>query len=130
MPGSAEQLEFETHQFTDVREGYVTLDWNKVDSAAFYSVTDKDSTEVFHGTFPQAFISGLPDGDHRFNVAAFDGKGELIASSTTAATVSVQHWSLGLAMSLFGCGLIVLLAVIGVLIWGTRNEVPQSGTAP
>jgi hypothetical protein len=122
MPDQAGAVEFSAHRISGVREGYVTLEWNGVDAAQTYSVSDERSIEVFRGGTPQAFISGLPNGEHLFTVTAIDGSGLVIARSTKPATVLVEHWSLGFALSLFACGLVVLAALIGVLVWGTRTE--------
>lgn len=126
MPEQEASLKFTVDNFADVREGYVTLDWNAVEAATEYSVTDERSVEVFRGATPQAFVSGLPDGQHAFTVAALDGQGQVLAQSPTPATVTVQHWPLSVALSLFFCGFVVLVAVISVLIWGTRNAASRS----
>ncbi|QEG39206.1 hypothetical protein [Roseimaritima ulvae] len=126
MPQSEATLEFTVDQFDDVREGHVTLDWTAVDAATVYSVTDERNVEVFRGTTPQAFVSGLPDGQHVFTVAAMDGQGQVLVQSPTPAVVTVKHWSLGMALSLFVCGFVVLLAVVGVLVLGTRNARSRS----
>lgn len=126
MPEGSSILEFTKNQYSDVREGYVTLDWNKVDSASDYAVTDGRNVEMFRGALPQAFVSGLENGEHHFSVAAYDSQGELIAQSTSPATVTVQHWSLGIAVPLFLCGLVVVLALFGLIVRGARQERIQS----
>lgn len=121
-------LAFEVDQFSDVREGYVSLEWNDVDAAAAYSVTDYGGVEVFRGSRPQAFVSGLSDGDHAFSVTAVDATGNAIARSLTPATVTVNHWPLGLAIALFLCGLLVFLSLIGVLVTGIRRGSSKAQT--
>ncbi len=129
MPDQAAPLEFTVDHFADVREGHVTLDWNPIDAAEVYSVTDERSVEVFRGATPQAFVSGLPNGEHVFTVAAIDGQGQVLAQSPVPATVTVQHWPLSVALGLFACGFVVLVAVISVLVWGTRNVASRAGQA-
>lgn len=115
------RLEFEPNQFDDVREGYVSLAWPDIAEAASYRVTDAQGDVVYAGEFAQAFVSGLPDGSHSFDVAALDADGQTIAQSTTPATVNVRHWPLWQALLAFGIGLVVFIILIGSIIRGAKT---------
>lgn len=121
--GSAPQagrpaLEFMSTRFDDLHEGYFSLEWNPVEGAARYEVRDATGDLAYSGALPQAFLSGLADGEYQYHVRAFSASGEVLAVSTEAARAKVQHWSMGLVWTLFFTGLAVVLAVAGVLIAG------------
>lgn len=105
----------------NLREGYVTLNWSAVDGADSYEVIDEDQHPVYRGALPQSFISGLADGTYRYQVRARDDAGEIIASSVDPATVTVKHWPLSYALSLFVVGLLVVIGVVTVIARGVRE---------
>jgi hypothetical protein len=121
------EIDFFKHDFDDVREGYVTLSWNEVASAAGYRVVDADNHEVYSGLLPEAFISGLPNGVHRFQVSALDTAGQMIVASTQPATVRVEHWDLSYALVLFALGGTTVLAVLSVIVKGSWARGGQRG---
>ncbi len=125
---SVGELRFNAIGDAPLKEGYVTLSWNAIASAAEYHVQGDAAPPIYRGPFPQAFVSGLADGHYEFHVHAFDAQGGLIASSQQPARVVVQHWSLTLAMSLFACGLIVFLAIVTVIAVGSwKSRLPTAG---
>jgi hypothetical protein len=76
---------------------------------------------VYEGTLPIAFVSGVPDGTYRYHVEALNSEGELVARSEIPATVLVQHWPVWQAMLLLIIGAVVFLAVVVVIVRGTRS---------
>lgn len=132
---TADALLFDETELSDVREGYVTLSWNVKPQASEYQLISSDGQTVYRGALPQAFVSGLADGSHTYDVVALDAKGEVIARSSVSAVVQVQHWSLGLAGLLFACGLVVFVAIVALIVLGTlRSQAPSivrtEGAAP
>ncbi|WDQ16423.1 hypothetical protein [Rhodopirellula sp. P2] len=75
---------------------------------------------VYEGTLPIAFVSGLPDGTYRYHVEALNAEGELLARSDMPATVQVLHWPVWQALVLLVIGALVFLAVVVVIVQGTR----------
>ncbi|QDV68226.1 hypothetical protein Poly24_19350 [Rosistilla carotiformis] len=121
-------LRFSETEFTEIQEGYLTLRWNEIADAAEYQVVDDAEVSRYKGLFPEAFVSGLANGDYRFHVRAFDRDGNLLAQSTIPAEVHVQHWSLSFSLMLMGCGFIVFLVIIGLIVvgtWQTRQTGPR-----
>jgi hypothetical protein len=112
-------LGFDETEFPDAREGYLSLSWNELEGAAEYDVVDSQGRSQYKGIFPAAFISGLSDGVHGFEVMAYDGAGNLLARSAEPAVIEVKHWPQSQALLLFAVGLIVFLSIIAVLITGT-----------
>ncbi|WP_236696022.1 hypothetical protein [Rhodopirellula islandica] len=84
-------------------------------------MADSAQRVVYEGTLPIAFVSGLPDGMYRYHVEALDAEGELIARSEMPATVQVLHWPVWQAMVLLVIGALVFLAVVVVIVQGTRS---------
>ena len=111
-------LAFEDALHTGLREGHVSLSWNRVEEVQEYRLTDDRGVVVYRGEFERAFVSGLPDGTHTFFLQAFDADGQLLASSESPAVVEVQHWPLQYALASFLVGLIVVVALIAVIITG------------
>lgn len=129
-----EQLRFQKTLYPDVHEGYVSLQWSDLlqhrPRAANYIVYDQDDVVVYRGSLPMAFVSGLPDGEHRFRVEALDAQGNVFARSEEPARVIVEHWSLFQAMLLFAIGLIVFLVLVAVIVHGTlRKQWPVGAAA-
>ncbi len=103
------------------REGYASLSWNEVRGAASYRIVDPAGQVLYSGSLPEFFISGLSDGDHAFDVVAFDSAGNEIARSVRPAVVSVRHWPLAYALTAFSVGLIVMIFVVAVIVRGHRS---------
>ncbi len=118
----SDEIAFFETEFASVREGYVSLEWNPVDSAVEYVVSGSNGEVPYRGAFPQAFVSGLSDGDYTYAVAAFDDRGQQIATSEIPATVVVEHWPVWQAALLFGIGLVVFLVVIALILRGSMAE--------
>jgi len=112
------ELEFQTVRFDAVHDGSVTLAWTEIFPATSsgdqsYVVRESDGSVYYRGAFPQAFISGLADGEYSFSVCAIDEQGE-----TIAAAVTVTHWPLFYAATLLTIGGVVFFSVIGVVVHG------------
>lgn len=114
-----DELVFKQTEFLDVREGYVTLNWQAYEAASEYRVADQTGDVMYRGEFNQAFISGLADGTHTFVVEAVDGQGQVVARSRQLANVQVSHWPMWQAIASFVAGLIVFLILIAVIIRGS-----------
>jgi hypothetical protein len=113
-------IRFEETDDAISQEGYVTLAWQPTAATIEYRLMGESSEPIYRGPLPQAFVSGLVDGDYEFHVHAYDSTGVLIASSQTPARVVVRHWPLALALSLFASGLVVFLSIVGLIILGSR----------
>ncbi len=111
-------LHFDETRIDDAREGHATLTWNALDGASTDRVRDAAGRLLYSGVFPQAFVSGLEDGEHRFSVSAIDAAGQTIATSRSRAQVVVKHWPLSQALLLFAIGGMVFIALVVVLIYG------------
>lgn len=109
----------------DVREGYVTLEWNEIDDARRYELIDSDGALVYSGPLPQAFLSGLSDGSYQYSVRALSGTNEIIASSEAPAVVKVEHWPMRYVVVLFLVGLVVVIAVVVVIVRGAQEQGAQ-----
>lgn len=117
--GDLNPLDFETSVFNEVREGYVSLAWNDWPGAVAYRVTDSNGKTVYQGEFSEAFVSGLPDGSHRFSLVALDSGGEPINVVVPIATVHVAHWPMWQAMTSLVIGAVVFVLLIGAIIHGS-----------
>ncbi len=115
-------IELETDRVEDVREGHVTLRWQPLEIADGYEVLDADGRVVFQGVASEAFLSGLPDGEHSFQVRGSDAQGTVVARADRPIVVVVKHWPLSQAIVLFVVGLIVVLAVMSVLLRGAAER--------
>jgi len=111
-------LVFDETRIDDAREGHATLTWNRLTEASSYRVSNGDGSVLYRGAFPQAFVSGLEDGKHRFTVTALDAAGQPLAISPTPAVVMVRHWPLVQALLLFTIGGLVFIALVVVLVYG------------
>ncbi|QDT07727.1 hypothetical protein K227x_61550 [Rubripirellula lacrimiformis] len=131
-------IAFQQTEFDSVREGYVTLRWNDVLNTAagqgsdgpdaHYEVIDASGNRMYRGQFPEAFLSGLPNGTFQMHVRAIDSGGNLVAQSTVPAVVQVVHWTMTQAMSCFAVGGFVFLALVcvitrGAMATGVRRNV-------
>ncbi|MCC9601211.1 hypothetical protein LOC67_11700 [Stieleria sp. JC731] len=131
-PGAQAQsnpLKFTSSPELTTREGYVTLTWSAVPDATRYEVFDDDGLVMYSGVFPQAFISGLPDGVYRYHVRAFSADGTELARSVDATDVTVSHWPYYMVWLLFAVGFIVTVAVVTVIVVGERwseNDEPSN----
>lgn len=111
-----------------VQEGYVTLVWTRDPQAAGYRVLGESGRVLYEGRMRQTFLSGLPDGVHEFRVASVDEQGEVIREGPQPVTVTVEHWPLALAWTLFGVGAVVMLALVTVLVIGSRDSAMTATT--
>jgi hypothetical protein len=116
--GMSPALAFEETDLELAREGHVSLTWNPIPDAVTYEVGDDSGRIQYRGVMPEAFISGLTDGQHRFTVRAYDATNRQLAISQIPAVVTVQHWPLAQALGLFAVGAIVFLAIVTVIVRG------------
>lgn len=108
-------------QIGPLREGYATLRWSTSPQALTYRVTSlADDTVIYTGHLPQAFISGLADGEYRFAVVGLGASGEVVAAAAEPLVVQVRHWDQAMAWSLFAVGAVVVSSIVGVLLIGAR----------
>lgn len=104
-----------------LREGYATLRWSTSPQARTYRVTSlADDTVIYTGHLPQAFISGLADGEYRFAVVGLGASGAVVAAGAEPLVVQVRHWDQAMAWSLFAIGAVVVSCIVGVLLIGAR----------
>lgn len=115
---AGESLAFEETQDSPYKEGYLELSWTEIPEATEYEVLDGEGSRYYRGSFNQTFISGLSDGEHEFEVTAYDADGNEIARSAQPAEIVVEHWPLYQAFISFGAGLVVFVSVIAVVIHG------------
>ncbi|MCM2371506.1 hypothetical protein [Aporhodopirellula aestuarii] len=116
MPGpTVAEIVLVQARFDNVREGYQSLQWNEIEGANRYQVLDSDGNSYYEGGLPEAFISGLPDGEHTFVVQAFSVDEVLVGVTGQPAVIVVNHWPMSQAWASFGVGLIVFLAMIGLI---------------
>lgn len=132
-PSTAISLAFKQTEFQPARAGYVSLQWNDVlsssTSGGTYVVRDQHDTIFYRGRLPMAFVSGLPDGEYRFDVSVMDADGNINLRSGEPAVLRVEHWSLIQALSLFAIGSIVFLTLIGVIVYGALDRSCARGTS-
>lgn len=128
-PPADQSLAFATSSFDDLREGYLSLEWNRVPDATRYEVVDSRGVVAYSGSQNQAFLSGLADGNYLYNVRAYNASDIVIATSKVPAKVTVRHWPAALVAVLFSVGLIVVLAVVIVIVMGTRGEATRKASA-
>lgn len=119
-------ISFEQTRFDHVREGYQSLKWNDVPAVGRYQLRNADGVTFYDGIQAEAFVSGLPDGQHSFVVHAFSVDDVLIGVSETPAVIVVNHWSMTQAWTCFGIGALVSGAIIGCIVAGTKR-VSRSG---
>lgn len=108
-------INWEQDRFEDVREGYQLLQWNAIADAARYEVTDADDVSYFVGAQNEAFISGLPDGEHVFRVLAFSRDGVLIGECESPAVIVVRHWPITYAYVLLSFGAVVFVVMVAAI---------------
>lgn len=109
-------------ELVPVKDGTATLEWALHPVAAAYRVVDSRGVVYYEGRLPQAFISGLVDGDHEFMLRALDAEGQVIARAPESTVVVVQHWPLPFAFALLSLGLVVVLVMFGVLWFGGQRD--------
>lgn len=112
------EIEFVQTRFDRVREGYQSLQWNEIAGATRYLILDSEGNSYYEGALPEAFISGLSDGEHSFMAQAFSADNRLVGASVQSAVMLVDHWPMSQAWASFGVGLIVFLAMIGLIAAG------------
>ncbi|WP_436714926.1 fibronectin type III domain-containing protein [Roseiconus lacunae] len=118
--GAASPFDFVDLPSSPAREGYVTLSWEPYEAASRYEVVDGGGKVIHSGVFPQAFISGLSDGEYRYRVRAVNASGEILVQSASTATIEVSHWPAIYVWPLLGVGFFVVAAVVFVIVAGER----------
>ncbi len=116
-----------------LREGHATLWWSAAPSATAYRLINSADQSIYHGHLPHAFVSGLPDGEHRFIVEALGASGDVISRSAEPIVVQVQHWDPQTAWFLFALGAAVVSILLIVLLVGmsrARDTLSESTAAP
>lgn len=124
---SQSRLAFDETLIEDAREGHATLRWNELPGAGSYRVSDSTGRVLYDGDFPQAFVSGLENGQHQFSVTAFDTAGQVLATSLEPTVVMVEHWPLAQALALCAVGGLVFVALVGVLVIGASQSSTDTG---
>lgn len=138
---AAQQLQFldgpagaplDDPQLPAQRAGHQTLYWSEIDVAAGYELRDDEGRLVYRGFLPQAFVSGLPDGQHRFVAVAVGEDGEVLARSEQGVIVTILHWNLTLALTLASVGAAVVAAMVVVLWIGSwrHRQTPERRPRP
>jgi len=101
-----------------LKAGHLTFYWMPAAEASGYRLVSGDGTIHYEGRLPRAFVSGLPDGDYRFRVIALDREASPLDAQSDWFSVSVRHWDLTFAWSVFAIGAVVFVSVLVVLGWG------------
>ena len=117
----AEKRRLEEH-VEPIRAGHAALAWEAYPGAAAYRVVDASDMVFYEGRMSEAFISGLPDGDHVFRLQALNAAGDVIAEGPQRTVLVVEHWPMWMSISLLSVGAVVVLAMIGVLLTGMRRS--------
>ena len=106
--------------------GYLSLNWDYSDSTDITFVLEasrdslfKDADILYEGPDRATFISGLEDGKYFYRLRAFDGNQYSAWSGVTR--VLIKHHSLSFALFLFGVGMLVFAATVGIIIYGNRQ---------
>jgi hypothetical protein len=110
-------------------DGRSELSWEPLPAADGYRVRGPEELVFYEGRLSRAFVSGLPDGDHRFVVEALDKEGNVIATGPQSTVVVVEHWKLSTALGLMIVGGLVFLGVIGLLLAGVLRARTARGKA-
>lgn len=116
-----------------LREGHATLWWSAAPSATAYRLLNPAGDPIYHGHLPQAFVFGLPDGEHHFIVEAIGSSGDVIARSAEPLVVEVQHWDSRAAWLLFAVGATIVGILLIVLLAGmsrARDVASRPTAAP
>ncbi|MEZ6133632.1 MAG: hypothetical protein R3C53_01860 [Pirellulaceae bacterium] len=129
-PSLSPQIAFVESRFPPLREGYVSLEWNVVETAESYRLSTPDGQVYYQGSLPKAFVSGLSNGQYTFHIEALGPDENRIAISELPAIVNVEHWSMFQAMLLFSIGGAVLLALVVVLLVGAIRDRGHAVVAP
>lgn len=105
--------------------GYVTLSWRDVTGNTFElkEKTSQGWQTLYAGGDRATTLSGLPDGNYEFQLTA-DG-----TRVGAPVTVTVQHHSLTRAWVFFGAGALMILALVTLLVRGTRTANQNQTTA-
>lgn len=146
-----QDIRFETTRFDNVHEGYQAIRWTAIDAPVRYEVLDGNGMSYYVGTQAEAFISGLPDGEHVFYVHAYASEplaenqqtraaekeltraDVLVASSRQPVVIRVTHWPMSQAWALLGVGGIVFVVMISMIVVGevrSRAEASRSTIDP
>lgn len=134
MPGSAQgvagsnpaKVVWDQSRFDDVDAGYQSLQWNPIENAVRYEVVDGNGDLYYEGGMNEAFVSGLPDGEHLFDVRAFAADGTVIGVSEIPAVVMVDHWPLSWALVLLAIGALVFVAMVLAITIGSVRASRES----
>lgn len=110
-------------------EGYHTIQWSHVLSNASDGIYElqratvpsfTDAMTIYTGRETQAFVSGLLDGSYYYRVRTV-GDGSQ-SQWSVAFVLTIQHYGLVMAWSLFAIGALIFLAIITVLVVGVRKS--------
>lgn len=109
-----------------VRAGHFLLQWKPVDAVSGadglhyvveQALSDRfnEPREIYRGPDRSTFISGLPNGNFFYRVKSTDG------NWSEPLEVTVDHYSVTLALCLFAIGLLSFGAIVGVIWHGNRQ---------
>lgn len=113
-----------------VKEGYFTLNLTGIANDKSYQQleieqsTDENFTQVesrfpFLGNFTQISLSGFNNGDYWFRARGQSGDGTEFTTAPIAVTV--QHYPLWQALTLFSIGAVMFLIVAGYILLAARK---------
>lgn len=103
---------------TSANEGYLTIGWEA--GTGPYTVTQTGGTttgepiELYSGPSTSYFMTGLLEGDNTFQIADSTG-------ASVELAVSVDYPSEALVFASLGTGTVLLLALIGIVVVGSRR---------
>ena len=110
--------------------GYFQLNWSWPQAGAnvIYELLEKSSTSsakpvatrlIYRGPQTASAISGKPNGVYEYQVRAIDSDTNHMLMSNEVR-VTVKHHTLTQAWLLFTLGLIIFLAILGVILYSAR----------
>ena len=120
-PDTAGEIVFDELPPAANREGYLKLSWSELETADAYQLSDASGAIVYQGRLPKAFVSGLPDGEHEFQVVALDRSGQRVGHSRHGVSVVVSHWPMAMTWSLFGVGAVMTVSLFLTLAVGVAR---------
>lgn len=97
--------------------GYIQLDWTAVEGGQYILQRSMqpdfaNSQTIYEGPDHASFVSGLDNGTYYYRVG--DGAGQW----SDTLTLTVEHQSMPLALTLFGLGFLVFALTVFVVIKG------------
>lgn len=123
-----ETLEFIDGRTAVSREGYYSLRWHDAsarDSSGFYELERASTASfegakaVYRGRDTAVFVSGLVDGSYFYRVrTAVQGRH---GPWSAPFILTVKHGPIAVAWLLFAIGAVIFLAIIAVVINGSRG---------